>query len=455
MDITPPKKPTEAMRQQRDRSAHRRAYLDTYAKSRVHVDTAGRPQKTQQVVETQTQTPLQQPALQLSPQQANSTSATPIDDISFEDMAALWSAPQQQAISVSPQAQQPAASVIATPATPKQNRFSELKQTLKASQQAKKQERALQKQQQAQLKKAQQQENEQAYFAALAQREQYANESQIHAAATEQYTSADTLLDESGEFAMSGEQSTADEQKVEANLRALYAGPLSQQIAASSENSASASHMRTIVASAFACGIMAVGIFTVFGNYGSQPVVAQPIGSPVIEVEAATPQPQSGTPVANNNKVGNDIIPADPSHPVRIIMSSIGVNAPVQGLGTTPEGLMAVPKSYGVVGWYNKGAVPGQPGPAVLAGHYTGGNKGVFDNLKNAENGQLITVANGRGQTFTYKITAKNEYDKDKVPMAELFKNSVDSRLEIITCSGKWQSSEYNKRLVVTAEIVR
>lgn len=116
---------------------------------------------------------------------------------------------------------------------------------------------------------------------------------------------------------------------------------------------------------------------------------------------------------------------------------------------------MAVPKSYGIVGWYNKGAVPGQPGPAVLAGHYTGGNKGVFDKLKDAKDGDLITVANGRGQTFTYKVTAKNEYDKDKVPMAELFKNSVDSRLEIITCSGKWQTSQYDKRLVISAEIVR
>jgi sortase (surface protein transpeptidase) len=79
----------------------------------------------------------------------------------------------------------------------------------------------------------------------------------------------------------------------------------------------------------------------------------------------------------------------------------------------------------------------------------------VFDKLQDAKDGDLITVANGRGQTFTYKVTAKNEYDKDKVPMAELFKNSVDSRLEIITCSGKWQTSQYDKRLVVTAEIVR
>ena len=39
--------------------------------------------------------------------------------------------------------------------------------------------------------------------------------------------------------------------------------------------------------------------------------------------------------------------------------------------------------------------------------------------------------------------------------MAELFKSSKDSKLQIITCAGKWQSKNYDKRLVVTAEIVK
>lgn len=243
-----------------------------------------------------------------------------------------------------------------------------------------------------------------------------------------------------------------DDNRMEANLAAIYGDySLTSQLAKNTK-SASASHVRTIVASSLACGILALGIFGVIGNYSSQPVVAQPIDSPVIEVDASNVKPPAATTGTTN---AADFPQTDPSHPVRMLISSIGVNAPVQSLGTTTGGLIDVPQSYGVVGWYNKGAVPGKPGPAILVGHYTGGNGGVFDKLKDLNENDLITVTNGKGQAFTYKVSVKTEYEKDAVPMAELFKTSSDSKLHIITCSGKWQSKNYNKRLVVTAEIVK
>jgi len=242
------------------------------------------------------------------------------------------------------------------------------------------------------------------------------------------------------------------DENIEANLRALYEDQsLTSQISKNTK-SASAAHVRTIVASAMACGIIAVGIFSFMSSYSSQPVVAEPIGAPVIEVEAPVTQPASGTPVKQQAQAAPKV---DATYPVRLVMSSIGVNAPVESLGTTADGLIDVPQTYGMVGWYNKSSVPGKPGPAVLVGHYTGGNGGVFDKLKDLNDGDLVTTTNGRGESVTYKVTAKNEYDRDKVPMADIFKNSTDSRLQIITCSGKWQSKNYDKRLVITAEIVK
>ncbi len=248
------------------------------------------------------------------------------------------------------------------------------------------------------------------------------------------------------------DRSGADE-RIAVNLRALYADEDSLTAALmNNQSSASLSHMRTIVASAFACGIIAVSLFSFFGQAGSQPVIAQPVGSPVIEVEAP---PVRQVPQATPAAQVNSRVAVNPNHPVRIVMGGIGVNAPVEGVGTTPAGLMEVPQSYGVVGWYNKGAMPGDKGPAVLAGHFTGGYGGVFDKLTDVKDGDLITMTNGKGENFTYKVTKKVEYEKDKVPMAELFKPSNESRLEIIPCSGKWQAQNYDKRLVVTAEIVR
>lgn len=242
------------------------------------------------------------------------------------------------------------------------------------------------------------------------------------------------------------------EKRIEANLRALYdTKSLTDQITKSTA-SASASHIRTIVGSALACGILAIGMFSFVSGYDTQPAVAQPIGSPVIEVEAPVSKTPPGTPLAQNN-AGAPIL--DPAYPVKMVISSIGVNAPVESLGTTPDGLIAVPQSYGVVGWYNKSSIPGKTGPTVLVGHYTGGNGGVFDKLTDLNNGDLITTTNGRGQSVTYKVSAKNVYEKDQVPMAELFKKGDGSRLEIITCTGKWQAKTYNQRLVITAEIVQ
>lgn len=235
-----------------------------------------------------------------------------------------------------------------------------------------------------------------------------------------------------------------------ADLRALSAGSLTEQLT-KNMSSASASHVRTIVTSALACGVMAVSIFTFMGNMGSAPVVAQPIASPVIEVESSnvpTPAVQTTGPTSSS-------VVTDPMQPIQLVISRIGVNAPVESLGTTPEGLMSVPKAYGVAGWYNKSTVPGKVGPAVLVGHYTGGQGGVFDKLKDVSEDDLITTTNTRGQSFTYRVTAKTEYERDKLPMTALFQKGKTSRLEIITCAGKWQTNNYNKRLVVTAELVK
>ena len=246
----------------------------------------------------------------------------------------------------------------------------------------------------------------------------------------------------------------SDERKIEANLRALYEDESSlTAMLSKDDSSASLSHVRTIISSAFACGVIAVSMFTFFSRASSQPVVAQPVGAPVIEVEA--PKTQPTTQSAPVNQQANNRVNADPNHPVRFVISSIGVNAPVQGVGMTPAGLMDVPKAYGVVGWYNKGMLPGQKGPAVMVGHYAGGAGAVFDKLADIKDGDLITVSNGKGQSFTYKVTKKAEYAKDQVPMNDLFKTGDDSRLEIITCAGKWQAQNYDKRLVVSAELVR
>ncbi len=240
------------------------------------------------------------------------------------------------------------------------------------------------------------------------------------------------------------------EQKLEANLEALYKPSLTEQLLKS--NSQSASHVRTVVLSALTCGIVSLSLFAFLTRVDSQPVVAQPIGAAIIEVEA--PVTQTG-PRGRSAPAVSSYVASKPTDPVKIVISSIGVNAQVQGLGVNASGQIAVPKAYGLVGWYNKGKTVGEAGPTVLVGHYAGGYGAVFDKLGSTKNGDLITVTTKEGKSYTYKITKKVEYQKDKVPMQSVFKSGNESRLEIITCQGAWQGNTYDNRLVVTAELVK
>ena len=390
----------------RDVGAHRRAYLDTYAKRRAGIDPSAEP------AQTETKKPvISQPTV----------IAVPISAPVEQQQTPVSAQPEQFIYTPTP--------AVAAPTQVVQSPSSTLQQQV-----------------------AQQPTTRRARLDTMIQ----SHHLRVQAAPQALETVSDPVITEQTQHLIEPDsadehKTRVDHHKISANLEALYnPKPLTEQIA-KSKTSASASHIRTIVASSLACGILAVGIFAFTTKYEAEPVVAQPSGAPVTGVEAPVNSAPTGTPAVNNDTV----IHADPNDPVNLIISSIGVNARVDGLGTTPGGLIAVPNSYGTVGWYNKGARPGSAGPAVLVGHYTGGYGGVFDKLTDINDGDLITVRNGKGETFTYKVTRKAEYAKEQVPMAEIFKKSDTSRLEIITCAGKWQANNYNNRLVVTAELVQ
>jgi LPXTG-site transpeptidase (sortase) family protein len=246
-------------------------------------------------------------------------------------------------------------------------------------------------------------------------------------------------------------QHVPDHAKIEANLGALYSPSLTEQL--SRADTKSASHVRTVILSALTCGVLSLSIFAFMTRVDSQPVVAQPVGAAVIEVEA--PVEQKAPSGRSAPAAASSHISRSPTDPAKVVISSIGVNTQVESLGITGEGRIAVPKAYGLVGWYKKGKTVGQPGPTVLVGHYAGGYGAVFDKLGDVKNGDLITITNGKGENFTYKVTKKVEYAKDKVPMQQIFKAGDESRLEIITCQGAWQGNNYDNRLVVTAELVK
>lgn len=137
----------------------------------------------------------------------------------------------------------------------------------------------------------------------------------------------------------------------------------------------------------------------------------------------------------------------------RLIIPRLDIDAPVQEVGLTAGGNMGSPSNFTDVGWYKYGAVPGQMGSAVMAGHLDNGLalSGVFKHLEKLTIGDDVFIATKGGQRLHFVVTDIGRYDYKEVPTEKVFTRDDVPRLNLITCSGDWVRSDktYDERLVI------
>lgn len=146
--------------------------------------------------------------------------------------------------------------------------------------------------------------------------------------------------------------------------------------------------------------------------------------------------------------------------PSKLIIPSIGVNAPVVPVGVNAKGNLGVPSDAVHVAWYKYGPRPGTPGAAVIDGHLDTWNtkEAVFYNLDKLAPGDNIDVKTATGQTFIFKVTAIKTYpyNATDASVQELFTTkSAVPELNLITCAGDWMKNqkEYTERLAVFSQL--
>lgn len=143
--------------------------------------------------------------------------------------------------------------------------------------------------------------------------------------------------------------------------------------------------------------------------------------------------------------------------PVRLIIPSLHVNAYIQQLGVTSQGIMESPNNNVDVGWFHLGARPGEKGSAVIAGHIDGehGEAGVFANLHQLKKGDKIFVEDNNGKSLTFILEQSQRYDPGYAE--EVFSRNDKAYLNLITCDGVWDGMQksYTKRLVVFTSMMR
>ncbi|WP_344615637.1 class F sortase [Dactylosporangium salmoneum] len=139
--------------------------------------------------------------------------------------------------------------------------------------------------------------------------------------------------------------------------------------------------------------------------------------------------------------------------PTRLKIPALGVDTPLETLAMDGSGVLESPKVYGEAGWFADGTLPGDPGPAVLAGHVdskTG--PAVFYRLRELKPGDTVDVLRGDGW-LTFRVTASEHYAKAQFPSSKVYGPTPVPELRLITCGGTFDQSRHSYRdnLVVYA----
>ncbi|MFG2100514.1 class F sortase [Micromonospora echinaurantiaca] len=165
---------------------------------------------------------------------------------------------------------------------------------------------------------------------------------------------------------------------------------------------------------------------------------------------ATWPAPAAG-PGCATDCAPADAAPAGP--PSRVRVPRIGVDAPLTVLGLDATGALAAPAGFDTAGWYGGGPAPGDPGPAVIAGHLDSRDgPAVFARLGELRPGDRVQVWRG-GRVVAFRVTGTLRAGKDRFPTTAVYGPTPGPELRLVTCGGDFdrRRGHYRDNLVVFA----
>lgn len=181
----------------------------------------------------------------------------------------------------------------------------------------------------------------------------------------------------------------------------------------------------------------------------------------------------AGAPVAHQRSASEDALmagagveapvpppipPLPRSTPLQVVIPSLGVDAPLLGLGMGADGTPELPPfaQPHTAGWLRDSATPGERGTAVLLGHVdTTTGPAVFWGLSALRPGAQVQVARLDGRTAVFTVAKVAAYRKQAFPAAEVYGPAADAELRLITCGGPYDTAtrSYRGNVVVYAHL--
>lgn len=144
--------------------------------------------------------------------------------------------------------------------------------------------------------------------------------------------------------------------------------------------------------------------------------------------------------------------------PVEVAIPALDVRSTLIPLGVNQDGTVEVPPVTEPMqaGWYEHGPTPGELGPAVLLGHVDGnGVPGVFHGLARLAVGDRIEVTRSDRTVASFVVRETVRVAKDRFPTQEVYGETTDAQLRLITCGGAFdeQANSYRDNVIVYADL--
>ena len=125
------------------------------------------------------------------------------------------------------------------------------------------------------------------------------------------------------------------------------------------------------------------------------------------------------------------VVAAAPSAPARadpaplraaqVRLPTLDVRSELVDLDVGADGVLQPPVEPDVAGWYVGGAVPGEPGPAVIAGHVDSrAGPAVFFRLDELRPGDAVEVPRSTA-VITYRVVTVESHPKSAFPTARVY----------------------------------
>jgi LPXTG-site transpeptidase (sortase) family protein len=141
----------------------------------------------------------------------------------------------------------------------------------------------------------------------------------------------------------------------------------------------------------------------------------------------------------------------------RLVIPSIGVDAPFTVKAVPSSGQMPNPNGPNDVAYYDfggfagMGGTPGVGGNVVLAGHvdYINVGPAVFWDVRRLQVGDVIEIHMEDGSVARYQVEFNKHIPAEQAPWDAIVAGTADESVTLITCTGEFAAGHYDDRQIV------